>query len=240
MAVAVTVPAGSMVPEPAVALGSGEESVAAPPHPAIATTKTSAKTRMSLGTAGTPAWFPHRGTAPANVTGRIHLFAERQDLVVDPACLEHRLLRLVPAGCAVAQQTLPDDKPDRAVRMAHTDELGAEPIQGNALQCEAEHQTVAPVLRSERHAKIQDVELSGEVLDRAVVGCDATDTEGRHARFDAQFGDDLDGGAHPARSFHLPLKSRERGMHKGSHGVRYDFAATSGAHRRRRRRDAGR
>src|SRR3989442_13936082 len=122
--------------------------------------------------------------------------------------------------------------------MAYADELGAEAIQRNALEGEAEHQTVAPVFRSERHTKIQDVELSREVLYRAVVSCDATDTEGRHARFDAQFGDDLDGGAHPARSFHLPLKSRERCMHKGSHGVRYDFSAASGAHRRRRRGDA--
>src|SRR5437868_870257 len=172
MAVAVTVPAGSMVPEPAVALGSGEESVAAPPHPAMATTKTSAKARMSLGTAGTPAWFPRRGTAPANVTGRVHLFAERQDLVVDPACFKHRLLRLVPARCAVAQQTLlPDDKPDRTVGMAHTDELGAQPIQRNLLEGEAKHQAVVAVFRSERHAQIQDVELSREMLDRAVVGC---------------------------------------------------------------------
>src|SRR5207245_302893 len=189
--VAVTVPAGAIVPEAAVALGSGEESVAAPPHPAMATTKTSAKARMPLGTAGTPAWFPHRGTAAANVTGRIHLFAERQDLVVDPACFEHRLLRLVPAGCALAHQTLlPHDKPDGAIGMAYADELGAGAIQRSALEGEADHQTVAPVFRSERHAQIQDVELSREVLDRAFVCCDATDTEARHARSDVYFGDD--------------------------------------------------
>src|SRR5207247_9037271 len=118
------------------------------------------------------------------VTSRIYLFAEREDLVIDPACFEHRLLRLVPAGCAVAQQTLlPDDKPDRAVGMAHADELGAEAMQRNALEGEAEHETVAPVVRSERHAQIQGGERSGGVRGRAAGGCDVADTERGQARF---------------------------------------------------------
>ena len=101
MAVAETVPPGVMVAVSAVALGPGDESVAAPPQATIATTNKSAETRMPLGTAWASVRFPLAWVPTANVTGRIHLFAQRQDLVVDPASLDHRLLRLVPPGCAV-------------------------------------------------------------------------------------------------------------------------------------------
>jgi len=46
MAVAVTVPAGPIVAAPPVALGAGDESVAAPPHATTATPSRSAQTRM--------------------------------------------------------------------------------------------------------------------------------------------------------------------------------------------------
>jgi hypothetical protein len=36
--------------------------------------------------------------------------------------------------------------------------------------------SMASVPRLERHPQVEDVELSGEVLNRAIVGCDTTDT----------------------------------------------------------------
>ena len=55
-------------------------------------------------------------------------------------------------------------------------ELGAQQIERDGVKGEAEHEAVAFVPCSDRHAQILDVELSGEVLDWAVVGCDTTDT----------------------------------------------------------------
>src|SRR2546423_3468360 len=239
IAVALTVPAGVIVAVSEVALGPGDDSVAAPPHAAMAPTNRSAQTRRPLGPAGPPVRCPLPRPPAANVTGRIQVKAEGQDLVVDPAGVEHRFLRLIPSWCAVLQQILlPDDKPDHAVMVRHPSALRGEPIDRNDFEGEADDETVALVLASERNSQAHDIELPGEVLDRAVVGCDPTDTERRDPRFDAQFGHDLDGGAHPARSFHLALKFRERRMHSGSHGVRYEFTTASGSHRRRRYRDA--
>jgi len=50
IAVAVTVPAGVIVTVSAVALGVGDESVAAPPHATTAARRRSAQTRIPLGT----------------------------------------------------------------------------------------------------------------------------------------------------------------------------------------------
>ena len=125
-------------------------------------------------------------------------------------------MRLLPARRAVGKEVLlPHHYPDRALRVGHANELGGEPIERDALKCEAQDEAEPSVLRSERYPEIQHVELTGEVLERAVVGCDLTDTERGRARFHAQFGDDLDGGAHSARRFHRSLKSRERRMHEG-------------------------
>ena len=55
-------------------------------------------------------------------------------------------------------------------------ELGAQPIERDGVEGEAEHEAVASVPCSDRQAQILDVQLSGEVLDWAVVCCDTTDT----------------------------------------------------------------
>src|SRR2546423_757361 len=157
IAVALTVPAGVIVAVSEVALGPGDDSVAAPPHAAMAPTNRSAQTRMPLGTAGPPVRFPLPRPPAANVTGRIHVKAEGQDLVVDPAGVEHRFLRLIPSWCAVLQQILlPDDKPDHAVMVRHPHELRGEPIDRNDFEGEADDETVALVLPSERNSQAHD------------------------------------------------------------------------------------
>ena len=59
-----------------LALGAGDDSVAAPPHATSATTNTNPQRRIPLRTAGTPRWFPLARAPAANVTGRIHLVAQ--------------------------------------------------------------------------------------------------------------------------------------------------------------------
>src|SRR5947207_9440328 len=106
MAVAVTVPIGVIVAVSVVALGAGDESVAAPPQATSPARRTSAQTRIPLGTSGGGRRFPLSRPAATNVTGRIHLRAQREDLVVDPTGREHRLLGLLPARRTPRQEVL--------------------------------------------------------------------------------------------------------------------------------------
>jgi len=60
--------------------------------------------------------------------------------------------------------------------MGHADEVIGEVVERDPVKREAEDETEPSVLRPERHAQLEDVELSGEVLYREVVGCNPTDT----------------------------------------------------------------
>src|SRR5207247_422334 len=77
-------------------------------------------------------WFPLSmpRTASAYVAGRVHVFAQRKDLVVDPAGVEDPLLRFVPARCAGRELVLlPHHDPGRPVGMRDPHELAAEPLE---------------------------------------------------------------------------------------------------------------
>src|SRR2546423_6812856 len=85
IAVALTVPAGVIVAVSEVALGPGDDSVAAPPHAAMAPTNRSAQTRMPLGTAGPSAGIPPSPPPAASGNGRIKTKAQGEGPVVYPA-----------------------------------------------------------------------------------------------------------------------------------------------------------
>src|SRR5437879_10585429 len=90
--------------------------------------------------------FPLTRTAPANVAGRVHVFAQREDLVVDPAGVEDRFLRFVPVRRTGRELVLlPHHDPGRPVRMRDSHELAPEPLELDLAEREAQHEPVASV-----------------------------------------------------------------------------------------------
>src|SRR2546428_10435142 len=123
-------------------------------------------------------------TASAYVAGRVHVFAQREDLVVDPAGAEDPLLRFVPARRTGRELVLlPDHDPGRPVGMRDPYELAAEPLELDLAEREAQHEPVSSVLRAQRELQLAHVEPAREVLDRAVVGRESTDAQGVHPQF---------------------------------------------------------
>src|SRR3979490_2048591 len=98
------------------AVGGGDTRL--PPHAASASTRASPKRRTPLqraaGLRGSVLGLSR--PAPADIAGRVHLLAQREDLVVDPRGRQHHSLSLVPGERASGQLVfLPDHDPDPVV-----------------------------------------------------------------------------------------------------------------------------
>src|SRR5438309_11215427 len=92
--------------------------------------------------------FPLTRTAPANVAGRVHVFAQREDLVVDPAGVEDRFLRFVPVRrTGRALVLLPHHDPCRPVRMRDSPELAPDPLELDLAERDAAHHSAAALPR---------------------------------------------------------------------------------------------
>src|SRR2546428_10660436 len=104
-------------------------------------------------------------TASAYVAGRVHVFAQREDLVVDPAGVEDPLLRFVPARRTGRELVLlQDHDPGRHVGMRDPYELAAEPLELDLAEREEQHEPDSYVLCAQQEHQIITVKLSGEVL----------------------------------------------------------------------------
>src|SRR5216683_5595260 len=152
-------PPASMTKYFSSAIGSGEGAgvglaATLPPHApsAMATTRQShTRVVIPLRRYGA-AWGSRRsangpgGSSPTHETRRVGLVAEREDLVVDPAGAENRLLRVVPrrrAGWEV--RLLPHHDPHHALRVGDAHELTGQPVEVALLERKAQHQSVARI-----------------------------------------------------------------------------------------------